>query len=46
MKLLKVILFFIAPVALFGQSKKITNNDIWNFEFSAESLQEIHPLTS
>jgi dipeptidyl-peptidase-4 len=46
MKLLKVILFFIAPVALFGQSKKITNNDIWNFEFSAERLQEIHPLTS
>ena len=46
MKLLKVIFFFVAPVALFGQSKKITNNDIWNFEFSAERLQEIHPLTS
>ena len=46
MKLLKVVLFFIAPISLFGQLKKITNKEIWNFEFSAEKLQEIHPLNS
>ena len=46
MKLLKVVLFFIAPISLFGQLKKITNKEIWSYEFSAEKLQEIHPLNS
>lgn len=46
MKLLKVVLFFIAPISLFGQLKKITNKEIWSYEFSAEKLQEIHPLSS
>ena len=46
MKLLKTVLFSLLPLALFGQTKKITNDDIWNFEFSAERLEAIHPLTT
>ena len=46
MKLLKAALFLLLPLALFGQTKKITNDDIWNFEFSAERLEAIHPLTT
>ena len=46
MKLLKTALFLLLPLALFGQTKKITNDDIWNFEFSAERLEVIHPLTT
>ena len=46
MKLLKTALFLLLPLALFGQTKKITNDDIWNFEFSAERLEAIHPLTT
>ena len=46
MKLLKTVLFLLLPLALFGQTKKITNDDIWNFEFSAERLEAIHPLTT
>ena len=46
MKLLKAALFLLLPLALFGQTKKITNDDIWNLEFSAERLEAIHPLTT
>ena len=46
MKLLKTALFLLLPLALFGQTQKITNEDIWNFEFSAERLEAIHPLTN
>ena len=46
MKLLKTVLFSLLPLALFGQTKKITNDDIWNFIFSAERLEAIHPLTT
>ena len=46
MKLLKTVLFLLLPLALFGQTKKITNDDIWNFIFSAERLEAIHPLTT
>ena len=46
MKLLKTVLFLLLPLALFGQTKKITNDDIWNFIFSTERLEAIHPLTT
>ena len=46
MKLLKTVLFSLLPLALFGQTKKITNDDIWNFIFSTERLEAIHPLTT
>jgi len=34
------------PFALVAQTKEITNEEIWNFEFSSERLEEIHPLTT
>ena len=31
---------------MFGQKQQLTNEAIWNWEFSQETLASIHPLTS
>ena len=46
MKLLRLALVLVFPFALVAQTKEITNEEIWNFEFSSERLEEIHPLTT
>ena len=46
MKLLRLALVLVFPFALVVQTKEITNEEIWNFEFSSERLEEIHPLTT
>ena len=46
MKLLRLALVLVFPFALVAQTKEITNKEIWNFEFSSERLEEIHPLTT
>ena len=46
MKLLRLALVLVFPFALVSQTKEITNEEIWNFEFSSERLEEIHPLTT
>ena len=46
MKLLRLALVLVFPFTLIAQKKEITNEEIWNFEFSSESLEEIHPLTT
>ena len=33
-------------ISLVGQNKQLTNEAIWNFEFSQETLASIHPLNS
>jgi dipeptidyl-peptidase-4 len=40
-----IILFFLVLHA-HGQQKKLTNEAIWDFEFSQETLESIHPLKS
>ena len=46
MKLFRFALVLVFPLALVAQEKEITNEEIWDFDFSPKSLQEIHPLTS
>ncbi len=46
MKLFQFVLLFSVYFAVTGQTKHITNEEIWEQEFSAERLEEIHPLTS
>ncbi|PTM01293.1 MAG: S9 family peptidase [Candidatus Arcticimaribacter sp.] len=46
MKLVRLALVLVFPFALVAQTKEITNEEIWNFEFSSERLEEIHPLTT
>ena len=46
MKLLRLALVLVFPFTLIAQKKEITNEEIWNFEFSSERLEEIHPLTT
>ena len=46
MKLLRLALVFVFPFALVAQTKEITNEEIWSFEFSSERLEEIRPLTT
>lgn len=46
MKLLRLALVLVFPFTLVAQNKEITNEEIWNFEFSSERLEEIHPLTT
>lgn len=46
MKLVRFALVLVFPFALVAQTKEITNKEIWNFEFSSERLEEIHPLTT
>lgn len=46
MKLLRFALALLFPLALVAQTKNITNEEICNFEFSTERLEEIHPLTT
>ena len=46
MKLFRFALFIAFPLALVAQEKEITNEEIWDFDFSPKSLQEIQPLTS
>ena len=38
------VLFF--ALSVFGQKQQLTNEAIWNWEFSQETLASIHPLTS
>ena len=45
MKLLRLALVLVFSFTLIAQKKEITNEEIWNFEFSSERLEEIHPLT-
>tara|TARA_Y100000389_G_C17468638_1_gene528138 strand:- start:928 stop:3138 length:2211 start_codon:yes stop_codon:yes gene_type:complete len=46
MKLFQFAQILLFPLVLLAQEKEITNEEIWNFDFSAKSLQEIHPLSS
>ena len=43
MKLFRFALVLVFPLALVAQEKEITNEEIWDFDFSPKSLQEIHP---
>lgn len=46
MKLFRFAQILLFPFVLLAQVKEITNEEIWNFDFSVKSLQEIHPLSS
>ncbi|MGB2152696.1 MAG: hypothetical protein ACPHVX_01860 [Flavobacteriaceae bacterium] len=46
MKLFRFAQILLFPLVLLAQEKEITNEEIWNFDFSVKSLQEIHPLSS
>ena len=46
MKLFRFAQILLFPLVLLAQEKEITNEEIWDFDFSVKSLQEIHPLSS
>ena len=37
-------MFLFLSLTVFGQKKQLTNEAIWNWEFSQETLASIHPL--
>ena len=39
-------MLFLTAVQLSGQQKELTNEAIWNWEFSQQTLESIHPMSS